>query len=144
MVRLRSAGWNSAATPVRDTVQRPARWVSVAEYTWKRPASIIRRTLRVGPKSFTCPIFGSRRCEGSVKRMGSLEGTCADVVRLRSRKLGVTFPLAWKRGNPTGVPLRSPRSREVLKGPGRSHAGALEDVDGQFVTPGKAPGSVFV
>jgi hypothetical protein len=28
---------------------------------------------------------------------------------LRNRKLGVTFPLAWKRGNPTGVPLRSPR-----------------------------------
>ena len=63
----------------------------------------------MGPKSFTCPIFGSRRCVGSVRRMGWLEGTCADVARLRSRKLGVTFPLAWKRGNPTGDPRRPPR-----------------------------------
>src|SRR5487761_2220018 len=76
---------------------------------WKRPASIIRRTLRVGPKSFTGPNVGSRRCEGSVKRMGWLEGARTDVARLRNRKLGVTFPFAWKRGNPTGVPLRFPR-----------------------------------
>ena len=44
-----------------------------------------------------------------MKRMGWLEGALPGVARLRSRKLGVTFPLAWKRGNPTGAPLRSPR-----------------------------------
>ena len=41
--------------------------------------------------------------------MDWLEGAVADVARLRNRKLGVTLPLAWKRGNPTGVPLRFPR-----------------------------------
>jgi hypothetical protein len=49
-----------------------------------------------------------------VKRMGWLEGAVPGVARLRSRKLDVTRPLAWKRGNPTGVPLRSPR-REAEK-----------------------------
>ena len=49
-----------------------------------------------------------------MKRMGWLEGDIPDVARLRKRKLGVTFPLAWKRGNPTGVPPRSPR-REAEK-----------------------------
>src|SRR5487761_2443891 len=81
---------------------------------WKRPASIIRRTLRVGPKSFTGPNVGSRRCEGSAKRMGWLECVRPDVARLRNRKLGVTFPFAWKRGNPTGAPLRCPR-RDAAK-----------------------------
>jgi len=41
--------------------------------------------------------------------MGWLEGAVPDVARLRNRKLGVTLPFAWKRGNPTGDPLRFPR-----------------------------------
>src|ERR1035437_1885653 len=81
---------------------------------WNRPASIIRRTLRVGPKSFTGPNLGRRRCEGSVKRMGWPDGDCPTFARVRNRKLGATFPLVWKWGNPTGVPPRSPR-REAEK-----------------------------
>src|ERR1019366_7265975 len=81
---------------------------------WKRPKSIMRRSLRVGPKTLTGPNLGSRRCEGSVKRMGWPEGSRPGVARLRRRKLGVTLPLAWKRGNRTDVPLRSPR-REAEK-----------------------------
>ena len=65
--------------------------------------------LAPGTEKFTCPNFGSRRWEGSLKRMGWLEGACPGVARLRNRKLGVTFPLAWKRGNPTSAPRRSPR-----------------------------------
>ena len=41
--------------------------------------------------------------------MGWLEGARPGVARLRNRKLGVTLALAWKRGNPTGDPLRWPR-----------------------------------
>src|ERR1035437_633801 len=81
---------------------------------WKRPASIIRRTFRVGPKTFTGPILDSRRCEGAVKRMVWPDGARPGVARLRRRKLGVRFPLAWNRGNPTGAPPRSP-CRDVEK-----------------------------
>jgi len=41
--------------------------------------------------------------------MGWLDGALPGVARLRNRNLGATLPLAWKRGNPAGVPLRSPR-----------------------------------
>ena len=38
----------------------------------------------------------------------------------------------------------SSRVREVLERPGRVHAGALEDVTGQFVAPGQAATAILV
>src|SRR5664280_708540 len=46
--------------------------------------------------------------------MGCFVGAWPGVEWLRRRKLGVTFPLAWKRGKPTCAPSRLPR-RDVAK-----------------------------
>jgi len=77
--------------------------------------------------------------------MGWLDGALPGVARLRNRNLGATLPLPGS-GKPSrrSTALAAPRRREVLEGPGRVHARALEDVAGQFVAPGKAPGPVFV
>src|SRR5664280_697892 len=46
--------------------------------------------------------------------MGCFVGAWPGVEWVRRRKLGVTFPLAWKRGKPTCAPTRFPR-RDVAK-----------------------------
>ena len=66
---------------------------------------------------------------GIGEAVGWLGGSRPGVARLRSRKLGVTFPLAWVARKPDGrstaVAGVSPAAK-ILEHPGRVHAGGLE------------------
>jgi len=105
----------------------------------------MRRTLRVGPKSFSGPNLGRRRCEGSLKRMGWLDGALPGVARLRNRNLGATLP--WPGSGETQPAFHCARrasTQRSSRGPGQHRRSRTRRRRRAVRGARKGPGSVFV